>query len=227
MHRPKTDKLRLFQAGNHAENAALFGPFHPRLKADHIVEGGVKIILPQLNDRIRFFIGAVWIDKANRLHRPKGKRLRPTTDHLLDRKTPLKKLGPVKVVHFRQLGLRDCFHEIFILLSRHRAIEIVSIGYITAPVARGAEGDIHFDARSLHNRRNRIVKIKKGFTRRLFDPLAQRVGGQRAGGNQNTTCPDFLSGFQVHNNALFTRCEVDRLVFKPRNKRKLLQGRGD
>ena len=57
MHNAIADKLSVFQARNHLEDALLFPPFQMGLEPYNIVQRSRRIVLAKLNHRVRPFIG--------------------------------------------------------------------------------------------------------------------------------------------------------------------------
>src|SRR4029077_7403179 len=70
----KTEKLSMFEARNHAQDARLLAELQVILKADKIVTVGAQIFLPQLHHRVRPPSGPR-IHQSHGLHRPKAERV--------------------------------------------------------------------------------------------------------------------------------------------------------
>ena len=98
-------ELRLLEPGNHAQHSRLLAPFHLRLKPDEAVMIAGKVVLSQLNGRVRLPAGPR-IGQADRLHRPEPQRVLAAMRHHLDRQAPFEELLLVEVVNGRGLRRR-------------------------------------------------------------------------------------------------------------------------
>ena len=68
-------KLRLLEAGDHAEDVGLPAVLELGLEADHVPERAQRIVLPQLHDGVRLDGWIAGVGKAHRLQRPMAERL--------------------------------------------------------------------------------------------------------------------------------------------------------
>ena len=84
MERAEADEFGVFEAGNHAQDAALLRIGHLGLEADHVEQPRFAIILAKLDDGVELLAGAR-IEQADRAHRAEGEGLTATARHFLDR----------------------------------------------------------------------------------------------------------------------------------------------
>ena len=81
--------------------------------------------------------------------------------------------------HFR--ALQDLVDEVFVLLARHRQIQIIVAAAL--PVARLRERDGEIDRVARHDRRDGIVERKLLRTDRFRQRAGQRLSRERASGD--------------------------------------------
>ena len=84
---PVPGEFRVFQAGDHPEDAPLLRPGQLRLKSDDVVEDALPVLPAELDDGVGL-AARPRIDQADRLHRPVGEGLDPPPGDHLDREAP-------------------------------------------------------------------------------------------------------------------------------------------
>ena len=183
MQSAEARELGRLQAGDHAEDARLFGVFQLGLKADHIVERAQLVVLAQLDHRMRA-ISSARVAQAHRLHRPEAQGFGAAGRCHLDRQAALE-IGRVlfPILELALLALEKCRHEGLVLVPIQRAIDIVRP--VPLVVARLEPGHLKIDAVLVNNRRDGIEKGQLVFAGERRDGLRKGRRSQRPGGDDD------------------------------------------
>ena len=187
MHAPEPGELRLFEPGDHAEDASLLAVFELGLEADDVEEGAERIVLPELDDRVGLDLGIMGVGEAERLHRPMAQGLAAALGHHFDRQAAVE-IG--RALEFAKLGLlrrEKRVDEGLVLVAGHRAVD-VSLGAAARPflvVARLHPCHAHVDRVAMHDRRDRVEEGERALAGQPADRLGQRFGGERPGGDDD------------------------------------------
>ena len=118
-------ELGPLQAGDHPQHAGLLAMLQLGLEADDIVERAQRVVLPELNHRMRPAAGAR-VGEAHGLHRPEAERVAAAGRHDLDRQAALE-IGRARLP-FLELGLlgrEQRVDEGRVLPGVHRAVDVV------------------------------------------------------------------------------------------------------
>ena len=193
MHHAIAGKLGVLQAGNHAENALLLAEFQAGLEPHQVVHRARRVILAQLHNGIGLLARAR-INQPNGLHRPKGQHHVPAARHAFHRHTAFKYHILLKAMDGRGFGAQKRLHKGVILLTVHRAIEII----IPAIIARGAEHLLHIQRFRHHDGRGRIIKMQRAHAGQMGDGIGHRVAGQGAGRHNDRAVGDFADFALLH-----------------------------
>src|SRR5690349_13498557 len=121
MEAAEPSELGILETRNGPEQPHLFGMLQLGLEADHVPERAERIVLAELDDRIRPAPGPR-IVQADWLHRAEPERVDAALRHHLDRHAALE-IGRVllPVAKLGLLAVEEALMEGEILLLRHRA----------------------------------------------------------------------------------------------------------
>ncbi len=125
MQTTQPGELGILETWNGPKHPYLFRMFEFGLEANDVVERAERIVLPQLNDRIRSTLG-MGIKQTDRLHWTKTQGLRATRRHHFDRQAAFKIRGGL--LPFLEVGLftgQQGVDEIVIDRLVERAVDII------------------------------------------------------------------------------------------------------
>ena len=176
------------EARNGAEDPHLLAVLQLGLEAHHVEQRAELVVLPKLHDRIRLDVRPMRVGQPERLHRPVAQRLASALGHDLDRQAAVE-IGRIRfeLAECDLFAAQQRIDEGVVLLARERTIDVVGAGAARAcfVVARLEPGDVEVDGLAMNDRRDGIKESERGFPAQLADRLGQRLGGQRAGGDDD------------------------------------------
>ena len=190
--RSVTQELCVGEAGNRAEYALLFRNPEPRLESHEVPHPAGAVFAPQLYHRVRTLAG-VGIGDPDRLHRPEPQRLASAPGHLFGRHAALEIGRLVELVRRELVGGRERVDECFVLFPVHRAVEVRARRILGAlhcllVPARSAKRHALVDALRGNDGSNGIVERQRLDAQPSADRLAERVAGERSGGDDGRRC---------------------------------------
>ena len=142
MHHAISDVLRIFQGGNHGKDPFLLWKFQMGLKADHIIDGPLGVVLPEL-DHGKGFFACLGVFQSHRFQGPVSQGIPSPAGHHLHRHTALKHPCVLKTVNLRLLGMGQLPPKGVVLLLRQGAVDVIR----RPPVVSGGEpGAVHINA---------------------------------------------------------------------------------
>ena len=187
MHDAVPQEFSVPQGGDHGKHPPLLREFQMGLEAHQIVNGALGVVPPQLHHGVGpaarpgivqppGFQGAV----QQRVMAPAG--------HDLHRHTSLEHHAVLKAVDLRLLGGGQFLPEGVIFLLIHGAVYII----VRALVVPGAHpGIVHVHALGGYQGCRRIKEVEVAvLPQQLLQLFRQRVGGQRAGGDDDLPLRD-------------------------------------
>jgi len=187
VHDAVAHELRVVQRRDHRKNALLLREFEVCLKAHDIIDGARRVVLSQLHDSVRF-LPRPGVLQPDRLQGPVAQRVKAAARHDLHGHATLEHLAVLEAVHLGGLGRRKRLHKGGVFLLVHRAVYIICI---SAVVAGGKPGLVHVDGLKAYKRRGRVEKAHVVLTAEVsLDSLAERVGGERTGCNDDRSLRD-------------------------------------
>lgn len=144
MHLAVARKLGVFEAGDQAQDAALFGEFQVGLEADQVVEIACQVVPPQLDDGVGAASGAR-VNETNRAHGTEGQRVTPAFGNDLDRQAAFEEMmrarldagldGVFERVQFDALGSQQGTDEGFVFFFREGTVDVITFLLLTFAVA--------------------------------------------------------------------------------------------
>ena len=181
MHYAVTQEFRMRESRYHPEYAALFRPFKARLESDDIVNRPLRIVLSELNDGIRT-LSRLRMLQPHRFERSKEERVFAARCHNFNGHTSLKENLFFKIMHIRFFSCCECLPKRFVFPIVHGTVQI---GGFAFPVAGCSICLCHIDARSIHKRRRRVVKVQCVVAEQGMNFIGKRTGRERSRGDNN------------------------------------------
>ena len=197
MHHAVADEFRVFQCGDHGEHPLLFPEFQVGLKAHQVKDAFRGVVLAELHHRVGLLPG-FGVRQSHGLQGTVAQGVRAPAGHDLHRHTALEHILILEAVDLRLLGGGQLLHKGNVLLLVHGAVDIVR----GAPVVPGLPpGLLHIDGLRCDQRRGSVKKVQiPGIAKIPADGLAQAVGGQRAGGDDDRPLRHLGHFFRNHRN---------------------------
>ena len=187
MHDAVAQEFRVVQSGDHGKHPPLLREFQMGLEAHQIVNGAVGVVPPELHHGV----GPPprpGIIQSSRFQGAVQQRVMATAGHDLHRHTSLEHLTVLKAVDLRLLGMGQLLPEGVVLLLIHWAVYII----VCALIVPGAHpGVVHVHAFGGHQRCRRVKEMEIAvLAQQGLELFRQRVGGQRAGGDDDLPLRD-------------------------------------
>ena len=178
-----TQKFGVFESGNQAEHARLFGEAHVILKAHQVVAFGAKILLAKLDHRVGPAAGS-WIGQAHRLHGTEAQCLAAAAGELFDGQAGFEERRLI----FRDVGGNGfrgekSIDEALILFAIERAIQIIVGGIERFAVARSPERDARVDGSRVDDGADGIVEEQALGAGDASDLFGECAAGEGSGGD--------------------------------------------
>ncbi len=188
MQAAEPGELGSLEAGDHAEDAHLFGVLQLGLEADHVPERAECVVLPELHHGIGPASGSRIVE-PDRFHRPVAQCLAPALGHDLDRQAAveIRRRGFPLLEHGLVAG-KECIDEGRVLRLVHRAVEIIGAGArgTRLAVARLEPGNGRIDTVAMDHRRDGIEEGERTFTCQFGNRPAQGRRGEGARRDDDT-----------------------------------------
>ena len=172
MHRPETREDAVLEAGNHLNDALLFGNLHLGLEADDVEKFVREIFFAELYDCIWPVAGCRFFE-PHRLHRTETERVGAARGHLFDRQTSFEMRGFLEIVQRIKLGGQQRADERFVVFAMHRCVEVIRSGSL--PVSRFPVELRQIERVGGQNRSDGVVKIESVASQEIVDGFKERV----------------------------------------------------
>ena len=125
MHHSIPEKLGVLEPGDHSEHTLLLAPRQVRLESDKVVCGQVGVLGPELHRRPRPSARA-GVGQPHRLQGTEPERIPARPRYLLDRLARAEEVALLELLGDDALRGDQLVVEALVLLSGHRAVEVVT-----------------------------------------------------------------------------------------------------
>ncbi|MMZ62544.1 hypothetical protein D1872_247600 [compost metagenome] len=167
MHDAISNEFSIFQTRNHREDPLLLTPFEMCLESDQIVQRTCRIVLTQLDNRMRQR-PRMRVHQSYRLHRAEQSRLLPALHHNLDWHAALKIDFLLELLQLCNFSSDKCIIECIEFSFVHRTVQIRGFTFI---IARSQIHLAHIDRILLDNWCSCIIEIEIFLSCQLLDLL--------------------------------------------------------
>ena len=178
MNLPVAKEARVLQAGNQPQYARLLAKFQMVLKTHQVITVSAQIFFAQLHHGPGRPAGAR-VAQTHRLHRTESQSVAASTGQHFDGQAALEIVEFLPLFGLGRLCCQQRIQKAIELRAVHGAVDVVSRPFVPA---RGKINPLHVDGIGFDNGRDRVVERQMACAGNAFNLRAQRVRGQRAGG---------------------------------------------
>ena len=187
MHDAVPQEFRVVQGGDHGEHPPLLREFQMGLEAHQVIDAALGIVPTKLHHGVGP-PARPGIVQSPGFQGTVQQRVMAPTSHDLHRHTALEHHAVLKAVDLRLLGMGQLLPEGVVLLLIHWAVYIIIRSFI---VPGAHPGVVHVHAFGGHQRCRRVKEMEIAvLAQQGLQLFRQRVGGQRAGGDDDLPLRD-------------------------------------
>ena len=182
VHDAVSGELRMLEAGNHAKDPSLLGKRQVRLEPHQVVRRSIGVFRTQLHGRPRPFARG-GIGQTHRLARSEAGSVAAFAGDFFDRLARLEQIARLEFLFDDALGGHELVDERLVALLGKRGVQIIAHRLLF--VAGLAEQHGFVERVGHDDRSGRIEEGQVVGACPVGDPRRQRIGGQRAGGQND------------------------------------------